>query len=250
MIGPMEKGFQQAQISTSPQGSYDGVDLRILPKYICYKAALLKEKMTLYYIITVILFLFVSHYLTARIEISNLHGRLREKEYILAPGVMDFTKASPQIVPDSYIHDASMDFISDLGNISAANIEEQYNSVKRFMSHDLKIRFDVDTSDWVEQVKTDNISQILKVTDMEVTSDLQGSYKVVVLGKVDFYSSHQYLGHEDQVIQMVLKLVPPETGKRWYLQITSLSWEKAETFHKRSSLSQSKSKPSSLRESK
>ena len=94
--------------------------------------------------------------------------------------------------------------------------------------------------DWVEQVKMDNISQILKVIDMEIISDLKGAYKVVVLGRVDFFSDHQYLGHEDQSIQMTLKLVPPESGKRWYLQITSLSWEKVESFNKRLRISQPK----------
>ena len=237
MVGPIEKGFHKAALESPPQGSYEGIDLSILPKYISYKAALLREKMTLYYILTAISLLFVSHYLVSRIEIFSLYGRLREKEYILAPGVLDFTKASPHIVPDSYIHDASMDFLSSLGNISAANVDEQYASLKRFMSHDLKIQFDMDTFDWIEQVKTDNISQILKVTDVEIISNSGGAYKVTALGRVDFYADQQYLGHEDQVIQMVLKLVPPESGKRWYLQITFLSWEKAETFQTRSNLS-------------
>ena len=242
MIGPMEKGFQKATLEVPPQGSYEGVDLSVLPKYIAYKSALLKEKMTLYYILTAILILFISHYLISRLEISSLHGKLREKEYILAPGVLDFTKASPQMVPDSYIHDAVIDFLSTLGNTSAANIDEQYTSLKRFMSHELRVQFDVDTSDWVEQVKTDNISQILKVTDMEITSDLKGAYKVIALGRTDFYASQQYLGGEDQVIKMIVRLVPPESGKRWYLQIISLSWEGAETFKTKSGLSRSSSK--------
>ena len=240
MIGPIEKGFKRAKFE-APQGSYEEVDLSVLPKYICYKAALLREKLTLYYILTALLLLFMTHYLVSRLEIANLHGKLREKEYILAPGVMDFTKASPHIVPNAYIHDAAMDFLSSLGNISAANIDEQYASIRRFMSQNLRVRFDVDTADWVEQVKADYISQIFKITELEVTSDLKGAYQVVATGRVDFYANQQYLGYEDQVIQMVLKLVPPESGKRWYLQITSLQWEKAETFQTKSRLSQSRS---------
>ena len=235
MIGPIEKGFQRASVESPPQGSYKEVDLRLLPKYISYKAALLREKLTLYYILTAVLLLFVAHYLISRSEISDLYGRLREKEYILAPGVIDFTAALPQRVPDSYIHDATMDFLSDLGNISATNIDEQYDVMKRFMSHELKVRFEADSSDWVEQVKTDNISQILKVTDVEIISNRNGAYKVVAMGRVDFFTSHEYLGHEDQVIQMTLKLVPPESGKRWFLQMTDLLWEKADKFNSKSS---------------
>ena len=237
MIGPMEKGFKKATLEIPSQGSYEGVDLSVLPKYIAYKSALLKEKMTLYYILTAVFLFFISHYLISRLEISSLHGKLREKEYILAPGVLDFTKASPQMIPDSYVHDAAIDFLSTLGNTNAANIDEQYASLKRFMSHDLKVQFDVDTSDWIEQVKTDNISQILKVTSIEITSDSKGAYRIIALGRADFYAEQQYLGHEDQVIKMVVRLVPPESGKRWYLQIVSLSWEGAETLKTKSDLS-------------
>ncbi|MBT4761933.1 MAG: hypothetical protein HOO06_09575 [Bdellovibrionaceae bacterium] len=242
MIGPIEKGFNKAELVAPPQGSFEGVDLSILPKYIAYKSALLKEKMILNYVVAIISVLFFSHYLVSRLEISKLHGQLREKEYILAPGVLDFTKASPQMIPNSYIHDAATDFLSSLGNISASNIDEQYSSLKRFMSKELRVQFSVDTADWIEQVKTDNISQILKVTDVEITSNSSGAYQVIALGRVSFYSEQQFLGHEDQVIKMILKLVPPESGKRWYLQIGSLSWEKAETFRAKSNLSKPNSK--------
>lgn len=241
MIGPIEKGFKKAEVTTPPTGSYEGVDLSVLPKYIAYKSALLREKLTLYYLVSAIGLLFFCHYFATRIEISNLHGKLREKEYILAPGVMDFTSASAQMIPNSYVHDAAMDFLSSLGNINSSNIDEQYAALKRFMSEKLKVQFEVDTDEWIEQVKNDSISQILKITDIEITSNNEGAYRVIALGRADFYSDQQYLGHEDQVIEMILRLVPPESGKRWYLQITSLSWEKQENFKTKSNYSKKNS---------
>ena len=44
MIGSMEKGIEAAQLTAPPVGTFEGVDLSIMPKYICFKAALLKEK--------------------------------------------------------------------------------------------------------------------------------------------------------------------------------------------------------------
>ena len=96
MIGPIEKGFNKASIEAPPQGSYERVDLRVLPKYLCYKAALLREKMTLYYLLVAIIALFAVHYLVSRLEISHLHGQLREKEYILAPGLLISQKPPPK----------------------------------------------------------------------------------------------------------------------------------------------------------
>ena len=49
MIGPKEKGIEKTP--TWPQkeqeGKFEGVELRFLPRFISYKAALLKEKMAL-----------------------------------------------------------------------------------------------------------------------------------------------------------------------------------------------------------
>jgi len=144
------------------------------------------------------------------------------------------------MVSESYVHDAAVDFITSLGNISSENVEEQYRSLKRFMSKDLKVQFEVDTVDWIEQVKTDNISQILSINDVEITTNSDGAYKVVALAKAEFYSEQEFLGYEDQVIDMVMQLVPPKSGKRWYLEINSLSWDKAKTFRAKEKYKKSK----------
>jgi len=237
MIGPKEKGIEKEQVDSPPQGTYEGIDLKVLPKYLCFKASLLREKMTLKSVIAVIMSLFLFQYCTNRVEITSLHKKLREKEYILAPGVQDFTTASPQAVPDSYVNDAVNDFLSDLGNVSANNIDEQYNTLKRFMSDKLKVAFDLEASSWIEQVKTEGISQISTVIDKEIKTDNDGNYHVIATTRAEFYASQQYLGHEDQVIEMTMKLSPPERGRRWYLELTSLNWGKAETFKTKTNLS-------------
>lgn len=242
MVGPKEKGIQKNQIQTPLSGTYAGVDLRLLPRFISYKASLLKEKMTLKLVMAILLTVFCSHYLGTRLEVASLHKKLREKEYILAPGVLDFTTASPQAVPDSYVNDAVTDFLSDLGNVSANNIDEQYSTLKRFMSDQLKVTFEMETADWVTQVKSEGISQILTVIDKEIRTDEEGNYKVIATGRADFYASQQYLGHEDQVIEMALRLTSPKKGKRWYLQITSLSVSKADAFKVKTDLSKGTSK--------
>lgn len=237
MIGPKEKGITGEQVEPLPVGSYEGVDLKNLPKFICFKAALLKEKMTLKSVLAILAVLFSTHYCATRMEVSSLHQKLREKEYILAPGVLDFTTASPQAVPDSYVNDAVTDFLSDLGNISANNIDEQFNTLKRFMSDKLKVTFEMETADWIEQVKSEGISQILTVINKEIKTDNDGNYQVVATARAEFYANQQYLGHEDQVIEMTMKLTPPQKSHRWYLQLTSLSWTKADTFQTKNNLS-------------
>ncbi len=227
MIGPEEKGFIPIKLS-SPSGEESS--FRGLPRYICYRAALLREKMILSYVLGIVSAAFAAYFVISRIEIYGLYTQLREKEYILAPGVLDFTPASPQSVPDSYVNDAVSDFLSTLGNVNSSNIAEQYQSLKRFMSDAFQIQFDADTYDWIEQVKTEDLAQILKVTEKKITSNEKGAFHVVAFGKADYYVGGESLGHEEQVIEIGLKLVPPEPNKRWYLQITNLSWNKLENF--------------------
>jgi hypothetical protein len=233
MIGSMEKGIEAAQLTAPPVGTFEGVDLSVMPKYICFKAALLKEKVLLKNIILLLIGVFSVYFLISRNEISGLYTKLREKEFILAPGVIDFTPASPQSVTDGYVDNAVMSFIRTLGNTNPVNIDEQYADIAKYMSHDLKVRFEMETSDWVETVKLENISEVLKVTDKEIISDEKGNYKVVAIVVRERYANNEYLGRTDEVVEMLIKLVPPKQGKRWFLQINSLTRTEANSFRGR-----------------
>lgn len=233
MIGSMEKGIEAAQLTAPPVGTFEGVDLSVMPKYICFKAALLKEKVLLKNIILLMLGVFSVYFLISRNEISGLYTKLREKEFILAPGVVDFTPASPQSVTDGYVDNAVMSFVRTIGNTNPVNIDDQYADIASYMSHDLKVRFEMETSDWVETVKLENISEVLKVTDKEIISDEKGNYKVVAIVVRERYANNEYLGKTDEVIEMLIKLVPPKQGKRWFLQITSLTRTEANSFRGR-----------------
>lgn len=230
MVGTMEKGMEAAQVYSPPVGSYDGVNLKVLPKYLCFKAALLKEKILLQNIVLLVIGLFSIYFIVTRYEIGNLYSKLREKEYILAPGVSDFTPASPQTVTDGYVENAVMSFLRTLGNINPVNIDDQYTELSRYMSHNLKVLFHMETSEWAEMVKLENISEVLKVTDKEIVSDERGHYKVVAIATRERYANNEYMGKTDEVIEMILKLIPPKQGKKWFLQISSLTRTEANSF--------------------
>ena len=230
MIGSLEKGIAAAQVATPPQGSYEGVDLKMLPKYICFRAALLHNRLTQQYIILFLAALLVSHFIVTRFEVHSLYGKLRAKEYILAPGVQDFTPASAQSVPDSYVNEAVMEYLGQVGNVTAGNIEDQYKIISESMSPQLKIRFLAEASDFKAKVKAENISELLTVTDKEIRSTGDGYYHVTALARRDTYVNNEFIGHNDVAIEMVLQLVPPRSGRRWFLQMNSLTRQSAETF--------------------
>lgn len=230
MITAMDKGIEAAQVATPPVGVYKGVDLRVLPKYVAFKAAMVKQNLTLQYIVAILVAVFSVQFAISRYEIFGLETKLREKEYILAPGVMDFTTASPQSVSDTYVMNAALSFLGMLGNINAANIDEQYARLGSFMAPELRIRFEQEAREIIEMVKAENISEILRITDREVVATEEGFYKVTAIAQRERFSNSETLGHIDEVVEMTMKLVPPVKGKEWYLEITSLKRGRADGF--------------------
>lgn len=237
MVGAMEKGIEAARLSTPPSGVYEGVDLRILPKYICYRAADLRARVTLQYVMLVVVLLFAGHFALSRYEISGLYKQLREKEYILAPGVQDFIPAAPQTVPDRHVIAAAMDYLGQLGNINPVNIDDQYERLTEVMTAQLKAQFMFEVQGWKFKVKADNLSEVMTILDKTIEADGKGNYRCIASARTDSYVNNEHIGYRDEVVEMTLALVPPEDGKRWYLQITSLSRSNRDAFQVKDRLS-------------
>ena len=238
VIGPMEKGFEVARLQTPPAHVVGGVDLHVLPKYICYRAALLREKLSLQNALALVSVAFVGIFLTSRIEVSRLNTKLREKEYILAPGVLDFTPVAPQSVPASHVQNATMEFLQTFGTFTPVNVAEQYARLGDSMSPELRVQFEMESSVWLARVKSEGIAQILSVTQKEIRTTPDGYYQVTAIGRKDTFANNEHLGSTDVVIEMVLRLVPPKAGKRWYLEIVKLTSQDANAFRVKSGFAQ------------
>jgi hypothetical protein len=142
----------------------------------------------------------------------------------------NFTPAAPQSVPDSYVANAVVDFLGQLGNVTAGNIEEQYAALSESMSPQLRVKFLAEASSVKAKVKAEGISELLTITEKEIRTTGDGYYQITALARRDTYVNNEYLGHADEAIGMILQLVPPKSGRRWYLQINSLSRESANSF--------------------
>ena len=237
MVGAMEKGIEAARLQAPPQGVYEGVDLRVLPKYICFKAALLRERMTLQFMVAVVVVAFGAHFALSRYEISGLYNQLREKEYILAPGVQDFIPAAPQTVPERHVIAAASEYLGQFGNINSVNIDDQYERLTEVMTAQLKAQFMSEAQGWKFKVKADNLSEVMTILDKTIETDGKGNFRCTASARTDSYVNNEHIGYRDEVLEMTLALVPPEDGKRWYLQISSLSRSNRNAFQVKDRLS-------------
>jgi len=134
-------------------------------------------------------------------------------------------------VPDSYVQHAVSDFVDAIGNVNPTNIAERYTQIASVMSPALQVQFNSEGSEWMERVLADNISEITTVLSKRIEVDPSGHYQATVKTRVETFIGSESIGVRGEVIEMGLKLVPPDLGKRWCLQITSLS-RKSEEAHK------------------
>jgi len=236
LIGSMEKGMQAVKPASPPRGTYQGVDLHALPKYICFKAASLKEKLTLKYLLAIAVILNIAQFGFNRVEISSLYEMLRKKDYILAFTTQGFVPVTPNMVPDSHVEHAVLQFLSLLGNVNPVNIDEQYATLASWMAAPLKARFLSEIEDWKYRVKKERISSVLTIGNREIVSNEKGQYKVTAIARRDTYVDNQFVGHGDLVIEMELNLVPPRPGQEWFVEMSKLSQYTKKTFLKKERL--------------
>jgi hypothetical protein len=212
------------------QNEVEAIDLSMVPNYVSYKAALAREKDLLRKICVGLFLALIVVFVAGRIEVYRLQGKLRTKEFILAPGVNDFIPVAPQSVPDSYVQHAVSDFVSTLGNTNPNNIEERFKQLSSVMSPALQIKFNAEAKEWISKARTDNISEMVTVVDKRIESDGSGAFKAVVHLRTDSFIAAESIGYRNEVIEMGLRLVAPEIGRRWFLEITSLTRESEDAF--------------------
>ena len=232
--GAAQKGFQRIKISKVAVATK--LDLKAVPTYVSYKAALVREKIMLQHICLGLLTVLIIVFVSGRTEVSRLTERLRTKEYILAPGVVDFIPVAPQSVPDGYVQHAVSDFVATLGNTNPVNIEERFAQLATVMSPALQVQFNAEAREWIAKATSENISEMMTILEKRIESDELGQYRAVVTTRTDTFIGSEAIGYRNEVIEMGLRLIPPDQGKRWYLEITALSRTSAEAYSASKSL--------------
>ncbi len=237
MIGPIEKGMEAAKVAAPPSGVYEGVDLRVIPKYVSFKAAYEVQKTTYQYIVTALLVILFGGLIYNVIYGYYVDKKLRQKEYLLVPSkITGITPATPQVVPDKYAQKAVTDFVSLLGNIHKGNVEENTQILAEHMADNLKVRFLSESQLWIDRVIKEDVLEAVKPRKTQVISDDSGHYDVTVLVDKDTYINNRFAGTFPEVIEMRLVVVNPKDSQRWTLNIEKLSRSTNEDFKRKESV--------------
>ncbi len=224
MLKAIDKGVEAAEMSRPPAGVYGNVDLRAIPKFVSYRAALLREKHGLHFILGLVVFLWTSTFLIQSNRIDYWQSKFREKEFILVPStIVGHTPAVPQTVPKSYVENAVSFFIELLGNTTPSNIQEHYERFSNYMSPELRTQFLAETVNWRETARTENIYEQVEITQNERLGDGKGGFDVTVALRRDRRVGGDFMGSSPEIIKMRLQLVPPQGEKEWIFEIKEFS---------------------------
>lgn len=231
MIGAVEKGVEKWRLSGPDIGKYGDVDLSNLPSFICFKAAMAREKLIWQYAVTSLLIIFVGHFIYSSQKVSWLYSELRKKEYILAPGVQSFLPASPQMVSDKYVEAAASEFIAQLANVGPSTIRDTYQRLSDSMAHRLKAQFLIEAAAWIEKVSKENLTEVMSIDERKIVSNELGQYRQIAKVRIDSYMNHEHIGYRNEVIDLKMRLIPPTSDKRWFLEMTDLSRTSNDAFN-------------------
>ena len=224
MLRAIDKGVKAAEMTRPPAGVYGDIDLRVIPKFVSYKAALLREKVGLQYLLGITGLLWVATFLIQSNRIDYWQSRYREKEFILVPSnIVGYTPAVPQSVPQSYVGNAVNFFIEILGNTTPTNIQEHYERFASYMSSELKAQFLAETASWRDTAKNEGIYEQIEITQKDWRNDGKGNFDVNVTLKRDRRVNSDFMGSTQEQIKMRLQLVPPQNEREWIFEIKEFS---------------------------
>ncbi len=224
MLKAIDKGAKAAELTRPPAGVYGDVDLRVIPKYVSYRAALLREKVGLQYLLGLMGILWMGTFLVQSNRIDYWQTKFREKEFILVPSsIVGYTPAVPQTVPPSYVGNAISFFVEVLGNTTPANIQEHYERFASYMTPDLRARFLAETAPWRETARSEGIYEQVQIDKNEWKGDGAGTYDAQITLKRDRRVGSDFMGSTQELVKMRIQLVPPQNEREWIFEIKEFS---------------------------
>jgi hypothetical protein len=166
-----------------------------------------------------------------RYLIKSLEIKLREKEYILAPGVVDFARVKAQLIPKVYVEEFAKTLAKTLGSFSARDIESQYRDLEKYLAVDFRIKFREETKKTLKEISTNDVSELFSPNGIEVI-EKNDVFIATVKGTLIRFVSGLKVFEGAHVMEFSLKGVSPHESSPWALIVTEMK-RLPEEFYKK-----------------
>ena len=193
-----------------------------LPRPIVWRAAFLRSERTYRFVILILLTIIVVQEVLSRQESVRLMEMIREKEYIIVPGVLGVTTALPNNITDKELKNSLISLLELITNIDYQNIIDKHQRLLKYLSPALKISFRGQSRKMVKKFKKHSIAEIMHLDNFKITSQKKYYYKVKAQIKIDVNFNDTKAGSREEIILMDVQIVRPSPGEFNFIQLTKL----------------------------
>lgn len=157
------------------------------------------------------------------------------KEFLIVPGVVDFMRVRPGIIPENVVFYFAEFMADQVGTFTYANIGERYKRASEFMSPALRESFLMEYHKKEKDYKELAVTEIFSpqpVSKFEQLKDDAGNpyYLVHIRGTLDRYSNDQKIASEEEIFTLRFRTTRIVADKPWFFELTSLERQSSEEF--------------------
>ena len=214
----LKKGAKR-QRTTLALSDFKAERLKRVPGYVVLEAARKHVRLG----IEAVLVLSLLGNLIFAWELIEAGHRLSQKRVALVPSRLDTTiEVDVGKISEKQVYSTLVMYLSLLGNVDGANIDENYRVLKDLMSPDFQIQFERDMRDYRQMVKEEGLAEQIFVGAKKVSIGESGQVRAEAEVRIrpSFGSSVGKIREEKITVEM--RLITNYEKNQWLLQITDL----------------------------
>lgn len=169
-------------------------------------------------------------------QIWNLSVALRNQDYIVVPGAVEFVRVRPNLVGDRAVLAFAEYFASHLVSVGYLDLEGRYRAMSEHMSPGLWSRMQTDLEDTLTLFRTIRASEVLQITNIEAERKALPSgepgFVAVIEGQVERYAGDRRLEQRSEVITVVYRTSPLSQDDPWLFEVVDFIRQSPEEFRR------------------
>lgn len=157
------------------------------------------------------------------------------KEFLIVPGVVDFMRVRPGIIPDNVVFLFAEYMADQVGTFTYANVDERYKRASEFMSPALRESFLMELRKKEKDYRELAVTEIFSPQPIAKFEQLKDAaqnpyYLVHIKGTLDRYSNDQKIISEEEIFTLKFRTTRIMADKPWFFELISLERQSSEEF--------------------
>ncbi|MGE3682705.1 MAG: hypothetical protein AB7G93_13350 [Bdellovibrionales bacterium] len=157
-------------------------------------------------------------------ELISLADRLSQKRIALVPSKLDqITEVDVGKIGDRQVYGTLIMYLSLLGTVDAASVDENYRVLKEYMTPELRIQFERETREYKRMVKDEGLSEQMFVDGKKIAIGKDGRIEAEARVRIRPSIGASVGKVREERVAMKMRVITNYEKNQWLLQITELT---------------------------